>query len=147
VKTLIERLTYAMKETGLKRATWAREARLHRETVRQIFLRAKKSPDATIELDTAEKLASVTPFAAEWLAFGRGEKIRRPSVVVDDPKYPTRTKAVVAARAMDKRESAIQYALSISDLPSDPGEDYWFDLIKLKHLEHAKAPPAAPIAR
>lgn len=138
MKTLVDRFKFVMEQTGHNPTSWATTAGLSRDHVRQTIINERDS----IDIVTVAKLASVTPYSAEWLAFGRGSPLRQGTDVSDDPKYPARAVAIVAARVIGCRETAITAALAVDDLASDPGPGYWLDLIRLKDLEHRQTEPA-----
>jgi len=118
---------------------WSGLAGLSRDHVRQVLLKEQES----IETRTLIALAKAAGVSVEWLATGSGDPLSSINLrISDDSKYPSRAKAIAAARLLELDERAISAVLEVSDLSSDPGAEYWLSMIRTELLKHANdAPP------
>jgi len=114
---------------------WARAAGLAEEShVYTIMQRLRRNPEATVSVRTLAALAEGADVPFEWLSTGKGDP-RSTWIRIDpDPMYPTRAQAIVAARLLGWDSRAIAKVSSVSNLPTDPGLDYWRRLIEAQHV-------------
>lgn len=122
---------------------WSTLAGLSRDHVRQVLLKAQES----IETRTLIALADAAGVSVEWLATGRGDPLSINLRIADDSKYPSRAKAIAAARLLELDERAIASVLEVSGLSADPGAEYWLSMIRTELLKHANDAPAGKSTR
>ena len=133
VDTLWERLQHVMSTRGLNASSWAKLADLPRATVRLAIQQKRES----MESRTLAALAAVAHVSLEWLAtgsFGPG--------IPDDPKYPSRPRAIAAAYLVGYSQATITAVAAIDGPATDPGVDYWLTLLRAKDLEEKQSPRA-----
>lgn len=122
---------------------WSTLAGLSRDHVRQVLLKEQES----IETRTLIALADAAGVSVEWLATGRGDPLSINLRLADDSKYPSRAKAIAAARLLELDERAIATVLEVSSLSSDPGAEYWLSMIRTELLKHANDAPTGKSTR
>jgi hypothetical protein len=129
VSTLAERLERVMSMRGLNPSSWASAAGLPRATVRLAIRGDRES----MESRTLAALAAAADVSFEWLATGSFG-----ADIPEDAQYPSRPRALAAARLVGYSQATIAAVASVNDLERDPGVDYWLTLLRAKHLEHSQ---------
>ena len=132
-----------MELRGWNATKWSRLAGVSRGHVRLTIENERES----IETKTLIALADTAGVSVEWLATGRGDPLSINLRIADDSKYPSRAKAIAAARLLELDERAIASVLEVSGLSADPGAEYWLSLIRTKQLEHANVAPVGKSTR
>lgn len=129
---LSSRLLEVMSLRDLNPSSWAKLAGVPRATVR---LAIKQDRDS-MESRTLAALAKAADVSFEWLATGRFSV-----EIAEDWRYPSRPRALAAAKIVGYPQSTIAAVASVDDLAADPGVDYWLSLLRLKQLEHYEPLP------
>lgn len=127
---LLERLQEVLDDTGWTAKEWAVRANLAEPTHLYTSLRRLKAkPDHQLDVTTLAALADAAGVTLDWLALGRLPKLSARGA--PDPKYPSRSQAIAAARFMGIPEAAIARVATVDDLPLDPGTENWMQRLLL----------------
>ncbi len=126
-----------MKLRGWNESQWAKEAGLkERSNVNKLLKRmAELNGEVAGDIKTFKRLADAAGVSLDWLALGRGAPNLQTFTVPNDPKYPTRPSVIVAGYLMGYPKAAIDYVLGFDAGPTDPGQDYWLQLLLGKRAE------------
>ena len=126
MSTFAERVRRILREReDLNPSAWCTKAQLSRRAIKSLFDREKDDPDTEMSISAVAGLAQAAGVSFEWLALGVGQPYEEPPRPGKDPRYPSRTGALIAARALGYADDAIATVASIADLPTDPGADHW----------------------
>ncbi len=131
------RIEQIMKSRGWRQEDLCRATGVPNATLSVFKKRATESPDASLSIDTATKIATGSGVSVDWLMNGTGSSGMM-HVEPDDP-YPSR--AVVLAMAMEEKDvppSAVAMLKADRFADGDPGEDFWHRRL-LEHVRRARA--------
>ena len=119
-ETLTERIDRLWRATGryTSERDFLRRCHVSQGYLSQLKSRLEKNAEATVELEPAVKMARELGISIEDLCG------YNPLHVTDD-RYPTRGRAVLAARLLNYPESVIAAVMAESP-PTDPGARYWY---------------------
>lgn len=122
IPTIYERIITALRARGRTESERAFSSSLGFSPtyLSQLRDRCEKNPLATIDVDTAMKVAAAIGITVEELMGVANET---------DDRYPSRHGAVIAARALQYSQRAID-AVYAESPPNDPGRLWWFRRIE-----------------
>lgn len=144
METILDRMKLVMKLRGWTEREWARRAEMKEESnVNKLMRRLEAKPDDFPgDARTLQKLADAAGVTMDWLALGRGAPLTADFVVQDDPHYPSRSAVAVAGFLMGFPRAAIESMLGLEliGVTSDPGADYWLQVLLLERAKLANPP-------
>jgi hypothetical protein len=148
VKTPLERIRWVMKERGWNESQWAKAAQLkERSNLNKLIKRLIARPgEVPGDIKTFVKLADAANVSLDWLLLGRGTPdVDGATTVLDDSKYPTRSRVVLIGRLLDFPDAAIDAVIKFDAGDADPGRDFWLQLLLGKRAEFSIVrPPPEP---
>jgi hypothetical protein len=153
VRTVRDRMQFVLDTKGWSAREWARRAGLKEEGhVGGLIRRMKKAPARLAgDIGTYAKLADAASVSLDWLVLGRGQPDGIAASVAEDEQFPSRARVIVAARLLFFDEpgidAVIEAVCSQNDLRSDPGTDYWRQLVDLKRAELRVPSPSRPASK
>lgn len=142
---LLDRILTVLEDNGWSETEWSRRAGLKEAThVSTLIRRLRGNPNATLDAQTAAKLADAANVSLDWLLLGRGTKGGAYIVAQADARYPTRGVAIAAGWTFGYKPEAIKRVLCVEHFPEDPGLEYWLALLKAENEIAGRLLPAPP---
>jgi hypothetical protein len=132
VRTVRERLVWAIRFRETNQLQASLKAGLHPGHVNRILKRAEKNPKATIEIETANRLARALDVSLHWLQTGEGARYPYEPYLDSDDPFPNRQRAAWAHTLIgtDSRAIAEVVRADWGDT-KDPAPKVWFKRIDL----------------
>lgn len=138
VDTPLKRMKKAMKMRGWNESQWAAAAGLkERSHVNKLLKRIAETGEVAGDMKTFVKLADAANVSLDWLLLGRGQPVPVDLAVTEDAKYPTRASVVWVGKILDLPQDVVDFVLNFDAGPSDPGADFWLQLLLGKRNELA----------